>query len=180
MLQIITAFVLLLFTSQVPAQTKFYQCKDQWGQPVYSQRPCGSDAQEKSVTAHDRISGDGDFKSSTESPAPSAPSATATTQTYSIEVTRDKRRLSEIKEDIKRRERRIEQYADERDERIAVLQLKTRYANNNLAGATWQESLASEMSAVATQYDTKIDQQQEKIDDLKEETNDIKTRLAAG
>jgi predicted RNase H-like nuclease (RuvC/YqgF family) len=106
-------------------------------------------------------------------------SPAAEAETFSIEVTRTKRRLSEIDEDLDRREARIARYSDERDAKIAILKDKRRYANNNLAGATWQESLASEMQAIATQYDTKINSQQQKIDDLQEESRLLKDKLAS-
>jgi len=176
MIRIISVVIALSFAHQAASQTNFYQCKDKWGQPVFSQRPCGSDAEQHSVTPHSQIS-----TPSRDQPVATAPgeSPAAEAETFSIEVTRTKRRLSEIDEDLDRREARIARYSDERDAKIAILKDKRRYANNNLAGATWQESLASEMQAIATQYDTKINSQQQKIDDLQEESRLLKDKLAS-
>ena len=56
MFRFLFILVLILFGGHTKAETKFYQCRDKWGQPVFSQRPCGSDAEKASVTAHARIS----------------------------------------------------------------------------------------------------------------------------
>jgi hypothetical protein len=45
--------------------------------------------------------------------------------------------LREANREIDRREDRIKTLQAERDRKIAVLKNKKRYANNNLAGATW-------------------------------------------
>ncbi|MPY24300.1 hypothetical protein [Shewanella sp. YLB-07] len=43
-----------------------------------------------------------------------------------------------------------------RDRQLNNLRNRGRWANNNLAGATWQQSLAQEMSAVTQQADTLV------------------------
>lgn len=57
----------------------------------------------------------------------------------------------------------------QRDARIAQLQSSKRLANNNLAGATWQNSLSAEMEAVAQQYETSISSAQTEKSRLIEE-----------
>ncbi|MGL4938010.1 hypothetical protein [Shewanella sp.] len=56
-----------------------------------------------------------------------------------------------------------------RDQRMRDLQNGRRYANNNLAGATWQQSLAQEMAAVAQQADTQVESIDRQIEQLKKE-----------
>ena len=43
-----------------------------------------------------------------------------------------------------------------RDNQLNALRNRGRWANNNLAGATWQQSLAQEMNAVTQQADTLV------------------------
>lgn len=58
---------------------------------------------------------------------------------------------------------------ERRDQRMRDLQNDRRYANNNLAGATWQQSLAQEMAAVAQQADTQVASIDRQIEQLKSE-----------
>lgn len=56
---------------------------------------------------------------------------------------------------------------DQRDKRIVELRNDRSYANNNLAGATWEQSLAQEMSAVAQQADTQVASIDRQIEQLR-------------
>lgn len=58
-----------------------------------------------------------------------------------------------------------------RDQRMRDLQNGRRYANNNLAGATWQQSLAQEMAAVAQQADTQVESIDRQIEQLRNSIN---------
>ncbi len=57
---------------------------------------------------------------------------------------------------------------------MARLKRKKMHANNNLAGATWEESISSEMQSVAESYKTKIQSAQNQIDDTRRELSDLK------
>ncbi|RLQ23543.1 DUF4124 domain-containing protein [Seongchinamella sediminis] len=167
--------VLLAISSTASAQTQFYKCKDQGGQPVFSQRPCGENAQTGTITGPERNGGP-----VSTSPAPTATAATTTAPSQEPD-TWDKveasRLLREAEREIDRREDRIDYLEAERDKKIAALRNKKRYANNNLAGATWEESISSEMQAVNDQYQSKIDSQQRKIDRLQEQADRVSERL---
>lgn len=52
---------------------------------------------------------------------------------------------------------------------MAQIRKTKQSAANNLAGATWEESLSKEMSAVAMQYDTDIRSLDNRIDRLRED-----------
>lgn len=60
-----------------------------------------------------------------------------------------------------------DQVIERRDQRMRELQNGRRYANNNLAGATWQQSLAQEMAAVAQQAETQVASIDRQIEQLK-------------
>lgn len=55
----------------------------------------------------------------------------------------------------------------EMDGELAKLQVKKLYAKNNLAGATWEQSISTEMSAVTQKYDAKMRAAEIHIADLK-------------
>jgi chromosome segregation ATPase len=55
------------------------------------------------------------------------------------------------------------------DQELKALQTKKMSANNNLAGATWETSISSEMTAIATRCDTRNRELRTDFDDLKKE-----------
>lgn len=57
----------------------------------------------------------------------------------------------------------------ERDQRLRNLRESRQYANNNLAGATWEQSLAQEMTATAQEADTQVSSIDRQIEQLKDE-----------
>ena len=48
---------------------------------------------------------------------------------------------------------------------------------NDLAGATWEESISSETQAINEQYQSKIDSQRRKIDRLQEQADPVSESL---
>lgn len=81
-----------------------------------------------------------------------------------IDNQRISREITKLENDRKR-------VIERRDQRMRDLQNGRRYANNNLAGATWQQSLAQEMAAVAQQADTQVASIDRQIEQLKSEKN---------
>ena len=64
-------------------------------------------------------------------------------------------------------EGQIVEHRSAMSDQIANLQRKKQYANNNLAGATWEQSISDEMSAVSQKYDALIRNDQSQIDLLR-------------
>lgn len=64
-------------------------------------------------------------------------------------------------------ESRIARLKGERDDEIGALRRKKRYANNNLAGATWEQSISEEMKAVAQRYNADIQAARDRLDSLR-------------
>lgn len=53
-----SALVLLASpASAANAQTQFYKSKDKWGQPIFSQRPCGENAETGTVSGPEHTGG---------------------------------------------------------------------------------------------------------------------------
>jgi hypothetical protein len=137
--------ITFLLSAPALAETSFYQCKDKWGQPVFSQRPCGEDAIQGSVT-------------------PQAESGNESRDSATWDRISADNTIRDAERDIKYREDRIDRLERERDTKIAELKRRSGYANNNLAGAQFQESLATEMQSVNSQYQGKIESEQRTID----------------
>lgn len=171
--------IAVLVSAPAAAETSFYQCKDKWGQPVFSQRPCGGDAAQGSVEVQNKGSGGASALSGAATlgakPESTAPEASETSSTWD-KVTAS-RKIRENEAEVERRESKIERLEKERDSKIAELDRRQKYANNNLAGAQFMESLATEMQAVNSQYGGKIDSENRKIDRLLDEIDRYRDAL---
>ncbi len=56
-----------------------------------------------------------------------------------------------------------------RDQRLRNLRESRQYANNNLAGATWEQSLAQEMTVTAQEADTQVSSIDRQIEQLQKD-----------
>ncbi len=139
------------------AQADIYKCVI-GGKTVFSQTPCAPDA----VEVRPKV-----VQPSAEAMAEQQ-AVNASVQAAASAMERD-RRMRAIERAIEELDARIVQMEAERDRTIARLRFNRLYANNNLAGATWQQSLAAEMEAVAVQYGTSISAAQEERKLLLEE-----------
>lgn len=152
----VLALTALLIAAPASAQTSYYKCTDDHGRPVFSERPCGADAEEVSVE--------------------SAPHAGSVAPADTGAVTAS-RKIRERERRIDFLEDRIDRFERERETRLAQLEASQRLANNNLAGAQYLQSLASEMQSVNTEFRTKIDREQSKIDRYREEIGRLQAAL---
>jgi hypothetical protein len=78
-----------------------------------------------------------------------------------------------LDDDIWRKQRAIDAMHDEHSTRQAQLRAKKTRANNNLAGATWEQSISDEMQAVAAEYDMKLRKATKELDELKMQRSQI-------
>lgn len=132
-----------------------YKCTDDKGRAVFSQSPCGVDAAEI------------ELENSQGNSAPTPDGSKFVQQTnQTIES-------NQIKREIRKLESDIESYQRGMEGEIASLRYRSKYANNNLAGATWQQSLAKEMEAVTQKYQSKIQVAQSKIARLEQRLNGL-------
>lgn len=128
----------------------FYKCVDEQGKKTFSQRPCAVNAEVVSV--------DGP-----------ALSGSVKTNMTAVNKVRDSNRVREIDRIVKERYQVIDNLRSKMEKEMAVLKNRQGYARNNLAGATWQQSLATEMQSVSDKYSVLIDLELNKIDRLEAE-----------
>ncbi|MFZ5466171.1 MAG: DUF4124 domain-containing protein [Pseudomonadota bacterium] len=129
-------------------QAGIYKCVVS-GQTVFSQPPCG----DQSVEVKPKV-----IQPSASAMAEQQ-TANASVQAAANNMERS-RRMTQIERSIAGLDDAIAAMTAERDQRIANLRFNRNYANNNLAGAAWQQSLAMEMEAVAALYATSIESAQ--------------------
>lgn len=152
--------ILALVLTSGPTFSAFaevYKCAD----GKYQADPCDENSQPVD------LSGVGSFIKSSDSISQSSVISNATSDkkkeisTY-IEKQRIAREITRLEADRKR-------VIAARDQRLRNLRESRQYANNNLAGATWEQSLAQEMTATAQEADTQVSSIDRQIEQLKEE-----------
>lgn len=149
---------------------EMYKC-GQDGKIVFQERPCkgaGSKIDVKPATGY------GSSSSSSTAPtqistAQTAPDSVASKDSSQLKTMQRERRLREIEHEIAAIDREILGYEASLDADLAALKNSKRYARNNLAGATFEQSVSTEMQAINEKYKTKISMAQTKQDRLRTE-----------
>ena len=141
------------------------KCINELGQVVYQNAPCPSTSTGSPISIN-----------STPVPAGNSPAQEdemAKVHLLSKTMERE-RKLREIDLEIERLERRILDHRSTMRAELAALEQKKTYANNNLAGATWEQSISQEMNAVAQKYDSLIRSDQNQIDFLRKDAERLR------
>ena len=150
-----------------PALGQVYKC-NQGGSVVFTSTPCDTGAKPLDVKP---ASGQGRRPElpSSESPAQaSAPGTPPAAKPLSLTERADQAARRRILDDeIWRKQQSINVLSDEMQQRQTQLRNKKSWANNNLAGAVWEQSISDEMQAVAAEYDLRIRKASKELEDLK-------------
>ena len=138
---------LLFFTLLVPgmAISEVYQCSE----GVYQADPCGDDTEALDLS-HVGSVVENSHKLDKQNIQTYINNQQVEREIYSLELQRKKA-------------------IEKRDRRLNELKNSRRRAMNNLAGATWQQSLAQEMNAVTQQADTQVSMIDRQIAQLRTE-----------
>ncbi len=139
--------VLLLVLWSGMAGAQIYKCEDDRGRPQFSDRPCATDAQ--TVTVENTSSGinmgsQGNYSG-----------------VYKATADRELRRK------IKAKKAEIDSLEAAKARALAIIRGEQRYSANNLAGATRDESLATEMDAVVKDYNARIELRARELSELR-------------
>ncbi|MGI2027770.1 hypothetical protein [Endozoicomonas acroporae] len=78
-----------------------------------------------------------------------------------------------IEDKIDRAEEQIKSYEKMMDQELASLKRKKLRANNNLAGATWEESISTEMKSVTEKYNVRIEMKRDEIKQLRDDLKNL-------
>ena len=137
--------------------TEVYRCEID-GVMSFSQQPCAENAQRLEVNY---------IRPSAADIARQEERSRRTVET-NREMAQE-RQIREIGYDIESAAGTIRTLQRQRDIEVAQLRRKKDSANNNLAGATWENSITQEMEAVIQRYDSLISQHQADIDRWRED-----------
>lgn len=146
----------ILFLVSAPLAAAAYKCEVD-GKVTFSDRPCGENQQEVEVRTHQ----------------PSGP-------TWDYEGARDDQRRhiegARLERQVARSEARIRQLQRQRDAEMAALRRSQGYSTNSLAGATRDQSIAQQMQAVSSNYETQIATERSRLQDLRSQLRDHRNR----
>lgn len=146
------------------------KCTGADGKVVFQDAACAGKGEKMNVRP---ASGDGAPPQPTASPTTNAPEKSKT------EAQRIETQISESQRNRRKQELEVRLVPDAQgsirtqraqcDQDFKALQDKKAQASNNLAGATWETSISSEMTALATRCDTRNREIREQLDTLRKE-----------
>ncbi|MBK8754760.1 MAG: hypothetical protein IPL99_25360 [Candidatus Competibacteraceae bacterium] len=159
---LVTAALLAFWVTPTRAVNK---CVEDTGKVVYQSAPCPTTSQGSEMTLQKAA------PAAVVSPA-DADELKRIQQTAG--AMERERKLKEINRDIGRAEDLIASYRQSMSNELNALQQKKQRANNNLAGATWEQSISAEMSAVSQKYDALIRTEQTRIERLRADADRLR------
>lgn len=142
------------------AHAQVYKCKQPDGSTAFQDHPC---AGKGSAIAIRPAAGE-----ATRADPAAAESATEKGKALLDQYERD-RRVRSLDYDIDHLERTLIADQQRLDSELATLKRKKEYANNNLAGATWESSISQEMQAITERYRAKAEGDRMRLDDLRKQ-----------
>lgn len=134
------------------AQAQVYKCVGPNGTTVFADAPCAAGAKPIDVRP---AAGQYVVPSPVNAPATGDASTPAAAPSLQQRADTAARRRG-LQNQIDFQERKIGAKTDEMNAKLDELRQRKRYANNNLAGATWEQSISQEMNAVSASYDSEL------------------------
>lgn len=151
------------------AQAQVYKCAE-GGKTVFSDVPCASGREINVRPAS------GASTAPVPAPTVGGNASVVSKEKALLDQYEKERKLRSIDYDIEALERTLENDQKRLDADLKAYQRKKMYANNNLAGATWESSISQEMQAVTQRYETKAASDRAKIEKLRAERESIMGR----
>lgn len=178
------AVVALLLAASTPAWA-IYKCDDGTGKQVFQDRPCAtgksSTVDIKPASGH----------ASKPSQAASAPPATGNSNTPASRPVTEAERLNAQADHIRKRARlrdindlylngaylNVDRVQNKCRNEMEALSVKKRSSMNNLAGATWEQSISAEMQAVATRCQAEQQTAQNELERIRSEKAQLEREI---
>lgn len=165
----LASFVVVALTGMVCSAQTIYKCPDANGRLSMQDTPCAGGS---TINVKPASGGDGSAPASpTKAPVASVERKGLKSD---VEQMARERRLRELDFEVSQRNSRIGGIQADSERRMALLRDEKLRAKNNLAGATWEQSLSAEMQAIATDTQTKLAALQGEIATLEKELTNLK------
>ena len=160
------AVALLATAAAVPVHAQVYKCRDAGGTTVYSAQPCAVDA--KLIDVRPASGGSRQTASATAAiQPPGEVGSSAYAPRSLVQRGNDAALRRMLDDDITRKQGEIAAINAEHEAAQAALREKKGRARNNLAGATWEQSISDEMQAVAAAHTTRVGMAQRELEDMR-------------
>ena len=182
--QQILAAIALLIAASTPAWA-IYKCDDGTGKQVFQDRPCtsgkSSTVEVKPASGHASKPSQGANAAPVTSAAdtPTAkPMTEADRLNAQADVIRKRARLRDINDlYLNGAYINVERVQSKCRNEMDALSVKKRSSMNNLAGATWEQSISAEMQAVATRCQAEQQTAQNELDRIRNEKTQLEKDL---
>ena len=154
-----SAFLIFVcFFSSCSLAGHYHVCTDANGKKSFQAMPC-NDTEQAEVREYEVRKSLGN----------SGPSVELPTDSDIYKQMKADNRRAQLKRDIRKSELAIERYQGRMTAEMAALRSRKVRANNNLAGATWEQSISAEMQAVSDKYGNLIDVERDRLGVLRKE-----------
>ncbi len=149
-----------------PSIAQLYSCKVN-GSIIYTDRPCDGSASPTSASS----------QITTQPPAPEKLSQSVAKEEDTRAAVKIEMHYIELIDQQKRLERNLKEERAKLEYELAILKNKKKDANNNLAGAVWEESISKEMEAVTQKHMERIEHAKDLLEKKKAEREATKAEL---
>ncbi len=147
--------ILITMLISTSAIAQVYKCTLN-GKTVYADSPCSPQAGVINIRPGPAEPSESEIKSK----------AAIAEKTNKADIIVKRRTLDE---DIERTQSSLDATNYQKEQGLAQLRAKKQQANNNLAGATWEQSISAEMQALVVNYEGKINRLQDTLNNLRSE-----------
>lgn len=139
---------------------QMYVCTDGDGRKSFQAMPCDAGLASE-VRSYDRGPevAPSEYRLSTDTPA--------------YKQMRADNRRAELNREVRRSELAIDRHSRSMQSELTALRNKKRYAANNQAGATWENSISTEMQAVTSKYTTLMDVERDNLNRMRQELSGL-------
>lgn len=151
-----------------------YKCKVD-GQVVYQASPCASGGHELKIDLRPARAADQPKQAGASASGAKAVGARYTRQSELVFLVQSE--IQNKRRAIRRHQKKIKVYQKRMRRELAALREKKRYANNNLAGAMWEQSISMEMQSVTQKYRQLIEVEEFEIKTLREQIAALQASL---
>lgn len=165
-------FTIVALAMPLCAIAETYKCNIN-GSAVYQDRPCAGTVRRSADMPRPAVQQERHYRHDNQSVQPAgdieAGNAETERQKAFLASGAKSRKISTLKFEIESAETALAQMQNSMHSEMAAIEAKKSYAKNNLAGATYLNSLATERQAVATRYDVDMAAQRDRIQRLRED-----------
>ena len=161
-MQITRSLVLALVFVSLPVTAQVYRCEKD-GQTVFSDSPCGDNAENLGDVTAPKPGGD--FGSGLSENERNLRKAEGSLESINRKIDRAKDKRSDLRSEM--------------DAKLDAVEARQRRANNNLAGATLEQSLAQEKRNIQDRYRSRIEEVNNTLERLQERRSEKRKKIEA-